>query len=72
LAKAVLEPDLEYLKPACRHFIRYRHIRAESYRQVLAGGNDMPSLMRCHSTPEIIRRADMDVAAAELKEIDVP
>jgi len=39
---------------------------------MLAGGNDVPLLMRCHSTPEIIRRADIDVAVAQLKEIEIP
>ncbi len=60
------------LQPASRRFICNRHIRAKNCRQVLARGNDMALLMRCKSTPKIVGRADIDVAVAEFKEIDVP
>jgi len=32
----------------------------------------MALLMRCESMPKIVGRADIDVAVAEFKEVDVP
>jgi hypothetical protein len=60
------------LQAASRRFICNREIRAKNCRQVLAGGNDPALLMRCKSTPKIVRGTDVDVAAAELKKINVP
>jgi hypothetical protein len=58
------------LQAASRRFICNRHIRAKNCRQLLAGGNDPALLMRCKSTPKIVRGTDVDVA--ELKKINVP
>ena len=55
------------LQAASRRFICNRDIRAKNCRQVLAGRNDPALLMRCKSTPKIVRGTDVDVAVAELK-----
>jgi hypothetical protein len=60
------------LETASRCFISNRHIRAKNQRQVLARGDDMPLLMRCNSTSEIVSRADIDVAVVPFEEVDVP
>jgi hypothetical protein len=69
LARTRFEISLQ--AASCR-FICNRDIRAKNCRQVLAGGNDPALLMRCKSTPKIVRGTDVDVAAAELKKINVP
>lgn len=64
--------NLNRLWSASGRFIGHRHIRTHNQKQILPRGNDMPLPMRHKSPPKIIRRADVDVAVTELKEMDVP
>ena len=60
------------LQRASGRFLPDGNVRAKGCRQVFAGGGNTTLLMRGKTAAKIVCRADIDVAVAELDEIDVP